>query len=92
MAEKDPFEGLLEKLKAEKDWPKIYMFKFISPADNEMIAKVQGLFNAKQAQISMRESKKGNYISITVKEMMLSPEGVVEVYRRAATIPGLMSL
>ena len=88
----DPFQGLYEKLSAANDWPKVYMFKFISPADNHIIAQVQGMFDAEQAQISMRQSKKGNYVSITVKEMMMGPERVIDKYRLAAKIPGLMAL
>lgn len=86
------FDNLLEKLKAESTWPQVYMFKFISPADNQIIAQVQELFDASQAQISMRESRKGNYVSITVKELMLSPERVIEMYKNASTIKGVIVL
>ncbi|TVQ79942.1 MAG: DUF493 family protein [Flavobacteriales bacterium] len=89
---KDPFLSLLEKLRAEKQWPQVYMFKFISPADNQTIAKVQELFDASQAQISMRESRNGNYVAISVKELMLTPENVIERCRLASEIPGVMVL
>jgi hypothetical protein len=92
MNNNDPFAGLFEKLKASTDWPKIYMFKFICPADNQSIAKVQELFNSKEAQISMRNSKNGNYIAFTAKEMMMSPEAVIERYKKAAEIEGIISL
>ncbi len=92
MDKKDPFAGLYDKLKASSDWPKIYMFKFICPANNEVIAKIQELFNAKEAQISMRSSRKGNYISFTAKEMMMNPEAVIERYKKAAEIKGVISL
>lgn len=68
------------------------MFKFICPANNEIIAKVQELFNAKEAQVTMRSSKKGNYIAFTVKELMISPEAVIERYEKAAEIKGVISL
>ncbi len=87
-----PFKGLLEKLKASNDWPKVYMFKFICPANNEIIAKVQRLFNAKEAQISMRSSKNGNYIAFTAKEMMMSAEAVIDRYEKAALIKGVIIL
>ncbi|MEY3942124.1 MAG: hypothetical protein RIR07_1010, partial [Bacteroidota bacterium] len=37
-------------------------------------------------------SSKGNYISFTAKELMISVEAVLERYRRAKDIPGLISL
>ncbi len=92
MNKDDPFAGLLEKLKAPTDWPKVYMFKFICPADNQSIAKVQELFNAKEAQVSMRSSKKGNYVAFTAKEMMMNPEAVIARYKKAAEIEGIISL
>jgi putative lipoic acid-binding regulatory protein len=86
------FDNLLEKLKSEPTWPQVYMFKFITPADNHIIAQVQELFDSNQAQISMRESRKGNYVSITVKELMLRPERVIEIYKTAAAIKGVIVL
>ena len=68
------------------------MFKFIVPADNVKIAQVERLFNSNEAEISIRNSRKGNFVSITAKEMMLSPEKVIERYLDAENIKGLISL
>ena len=89
-------EEKYEKLKAQLeegfDWPLVYMFKFIVPADNSRVAQVEALFNSKEAQINTRTSRKGNFISITAKEMMMSPERVIEKYLEAEKIEGLISL
>lgn len=87
----EKWKALEEKLNDEK-WPQIYMFKFIVPADNKRVAQVEELFNTQEAEVSMRTSKKGNFVSITAKEMMLSATGVIERYKDAAKIEGVISL
>jgi hypothetical protein len=87
----DKWESLREKLNAEK-WPNVYMFKFIVPADNRKVAQVENLFNSKEAQIQMRSSRNGNYVSITAKEVMMSADKVIERYQSASDIEGLISL
>ena len=91
MKEKDDYKSLLEKLEAF-DWPRVYMFKFIVPADNQKIAEVQNLFASDEAQIELRPSKTGKYTSVSAKELMLSPEKVVDRYVEASKIEGILSL
>ena len=81
-----------ELLEQNYTWPALYMFKFICPADNEAIARLQQLFDPEVAEISLRPSSKGNYVSFTVKELMLSVEAVLQRYEQARGIPGLISL
>lgn len=86
----------IERMKAALNeyhkWPSLYMFKFIVPADNEKLAQVQSLFNSKTAEVISRPSKKGNFYSITAKEVMMSAQKVIEKYEKAAKIEGLISL
>lgn len=86
------YANLLEKLKADCEWPAVYMFKFIVPSDNEKLAQVENLFDTKEAEVRRRQSSKGNYVSITATEMMLSAEKVIERYREAEAIEGIISL
>jgi hypothetical protein len=87
----DKWASLREKLEAET-WPQVYLFKFIVPADNERIAQVEKLFDTTEAQVNMRNSKKGNFVSISAKEMMLTAESVIDRYKKATEIEGLISL
>ncbi|MEY3941869.1 MAG: hypothetical protein RIR07_755 [Bacteroidota bacterium] len=87
--EEAKFRELLEK---NYSWPALYMFKFICPANNEAVAKLEQLFDPEVAELALRPSSKGNYISFTAKELMISVEAVLERYRRAKDIPGLISL
>ena len=82
------------KLQLEEgfDWPTLYMFKFIIPADNEKLGKVQNLFNSKESTVEVRESSKGNYLSVTAKELMMSPDRIIERYLEAESIGGVIAL
>ena len=86
------WKNLEEKLKVQGSWPQLYMFKFIVPADNSKIARVENLFDAQEAQINRRSSSGGKYISITAKEVMTDPDKVIERYKEASKIEGLMAL
>tara|TARA_B100000900_G_scaffold245675_1_gene208899 strand:- start:53 stop:259 length:207 start_codon:yes stop_codon:yes gene_type:complete len=68
------------------------MFKFICPAKNENIAHLESLFNSESSEVIIRQSSKGNFVSITAKEIMLSPENVLNRYKEVEQIPGLLSL
>lgn len=84
------FEKLYEQLEQE-DWPRLYFFKFIAPSDSRTIALVTRLFE-NENNITMRPSRKGNYTSISVKEVMMSAASVIDVYEKAAQIKGVISL
>ena len=83
--------SLHEKLEETTEWPSVYMFKFIIPADNRRIAMVEALFGP-ETKISTKESSGGKYISITGKVVMLSAFDVIEKYRQAAKIDDLIAL
>ncbi|MCT4623740.1 MAG: DUF493 domain-containing protein [Schleiferiaceae bacterium] len=92
MTTDEKFEALRLKLEEGFEWPSVYLFKFIVPADNQKIAEVESLFNSKEAEVNLRTSKKGNFVSVSAKELMLSPEKVIERYKDAAKIEGIISL
>ena len=81
-----------ELLEQNYSWPCVYMFKFICPADNVSIAKLQQMFDPEVAELSLRPSSKGTYVSFTATELMMSVDAVVERYQKAKGIPGLISL
>ena len=74
-----------------QEWPNIYLFKFISPADPETVARITVLFD-QGADLKFKESKKGNYISISVKEMMMDVDSVIKKYKQVSGISGVIAL
>ena len=89
---KEKYEKLKGQLEEGFDWPTVYMFKFIVPANNEKLARVEALFSSKEAQVTRRQSRKGNFISLTAKEMMMSPQKVIDRYLQAEDIGGVIAL
>lgn len=84
-------ESYKSQLDAHHDWPSVYMFKFIVPSDNQKIALVQGLFT-ESAEFKMNQSSNGKFTSITVKEVMMNSDQVLERYAKAKGIEGVIAL
>ena len=87
----DPWKGLRVKLE-ERNWPAVCLFKFIVPADNQTVAQTEALFDSDTAQIELRKSKTGKFVSVSAKEMMMDVDSVIQRYEEAVKIPGLMAL
>ncbi|CAN5324721.1 hypothetical protein BH10BAC1_BH10BAC1_12800 [soil metagenome] len=87
----EQFEKLREQLNKEKEWPIIYMFKFIILAENRKIALVESKFSD-EATITQKESSNGKYISITIKEVMLDADSIINKYKEMDGIEGLITL
>jgi hypothetical protein len=92
MAINDDFLIRLEgQLSQNSTWPAVYMFKFIIPESNHGYALLRSLFG-EESRLSTRHSSGGKYISVTVKELMLNPAEIIERYRKAAEIEGIIAL
>ncbi len=81
-------ESLRKKLDQYYSWPTLYLFKFIVP--KEKAQEVQKLFPNHES--TARNSKNGNYTSVTLQMMMPSSDAVIEVYRLASTVEGVIAL
>lgn len=84
----DKREQFKEALDAHHQWPCPYVYKFIMPTEN--FPQFTELFP--NEKLDTRQSKSGKYTSATMISNMCSSEEVMEVYEKAAQIPGLMSL
>lgn len=85
------FEELRKKLNETQTYPSVYMFKFIMSAEHRKIALIENLFG-NDAEIYTKESDKGKYISITVKEVVMSTDEIIDIYNKASDIEGVMFL
>ena len=84
-------EELLAKLNAVHQWPSVYTFKFILKPEDEKLIQLRTLFD-ESAQFSTKESSKGNYVSITVKELIVDPNTIFDRYTNATAIEGVIAL
>lgn len=85
------FDALKSKLEENSSWPMVYMFKFIVPSDNHKIALIESFFG-EDAEIKLQPSSNGKYTSITAREVMLNADMIVDVYKKAAVIEGIIAL
>ena len=81
----------LRGLLLEYDYPMVYPFKFILKDSDEKMIQVKRCFD-ETAEISVRKSSKGNFASITIKQMMLNADDIINRYKMLEGVEGLMSL
>lgn len=70
-------------------WPSVYMFKFIFEPEQERTDAILALFPV-ESEVLRKYSSGGKYLSITVREVMLSAEEVIERYEKAGAIDGVI--
>jgi putative lipoic acid-binding regulatory protein len=84
--DEDKFRELLD---AEYSWPARYTFKFVVPTGK--IDEVKQLFSD-DAEISVKESSGGKYGSVTILMNVSEANQIIDIYNRASTIEGIISL
>lgn len=77
-----------QKLDEQSNYPTLYMFKFIVPANKA--DEVSALFP--KHKVTLKASSEGKYVSATIKAMMPSSDAILEIYEQAASIEGVISL
>ena len=86
------FSELQKKLEESiKSFPYVYLFKFITKSDSKSMALIEVMFD-NDAEIRQKESSKGNYISISVKQVVLSVDEIISIYKKASAIEGVIIL
>ncbi len=81
-----------ERLEQTHTFPSIYIFKYIVPSEQSIIAKLHSIFSSANPSFSTRDSKNGKYTSMTIKVFVNDADDVVIYYRQAAVIDGIVML
>ncbi|SEH54009.1 hypothetical protein SAMN02927937_00068 [Paenimyroides aquimaris] len=94
---KENTEEFYTRLKSELEnttekWPAEYLYKFIVPADEAKIARIEKAFNNMGAVITKNKSKNGNYSSVSINVVMPNADAIIEKYKEVSTIEGIISL
>ncbi|MDP5105906.1 DUF493 family protein [uncultured Polaribacter sp.] len=93
MSEKSDFYDKLKiQLEDTTSFPAEYMYKFIVPSDENQFEEVQELFNNTGAVIKTKKSKTGKYNSLSIVLQIESAQKVIEYYKKAEKIKGIISL
>ena len=90
MNNNEQFDSLRKELDKTEVWPIVYMFKFIILADSKKQALVASKFTD-ESIITTQTSTNGKYISLTIKEVMLNADSIINKYLEIGEIEGVMS-
>ena len=86
------YERFRNQLQASQEWPGLYMFKFIVKSKNDKVEKLKNLFSNSQKEVSLVNSSKNNFQSLTIKIQMASPDEVIDIYKKVAKINDVIIL
>lgn len=93
MSDKSEFYiKLKDQLEDTTKFPADYMYKFIVPSDENQVNEVQDLFNNSGGVIKTKKSKTGKYISLSIVLKIENADKVIEYYKKAEKIKGIISL
>lgn len=84
-------DRLRSSLMEVHEWPSVYMYKFVLEPDEPRLERLLALFPP-ESEVLRRYSSGGKYVSITVKEVMMSPDAVLERYEAVANMDGIIAL
>ena len=88
MIDQSNFESFRKKLEEQHNFPTSYLFKFIVPIEKK--DEFNALFP--DIEFKTRKSKTGRYISLSAKRKVTTADDVIEIYKRAYSIEGIISL
>lgn len=93
MSKESEFYGKLKlTLEETTTFPTDYMYKFIIPADGDGFKIIENIFENMGAVIKTNPSKTGKYTSLTILVKMESADDIIDKYKEAAPIEGIISL
>jgi len=92
MNKEDFYIKLKTTLEETTSFPTKYLFKFIVPNIDKKILQVEEIFNHLGAVMETKPSKNGNYISISIHVVMKDASQIIEKYREAEKVEGIISL
>jgi hypothetical protein len=89
---KEFYKKLVVQLDETTLFPCDYLYKFIVPTDENQTKEVSDLFTHKGAVITTKKSKTGKYRSVSIMIKLESSTEVIEYYKKAEKIKGIISL
>ena len=86
------YQRLQQQLHETSACPSDYLYKFIVPTDDEKILQIQDIFDNTGAVIESKQSKNGNYTSLSITVNLESPAAVIAKYQAVGAVEGVISL
>ena len=88
----DFYERFQQQLEESQKWPGLYLFKFIVKSNSKQIHKIKYLFNNSKNGLSLVNSSKNKFQSLTITIMMKSPQEVIDIYKKVSDFDGVIIL
>lgn len=88
----DFYERFRQQLENSQKWPGMYMFKFIIKFNSKKIDKIMDLFNNPTNGVSLVNSSKNKFQSLTITTVMKSPLEVLDIYKKVSDFEGVIIL
>ncbi|MDA0201246.1 MAG: DUF493 family protein [Bacteroidetes bacterium] len=88
----DFYNRFQQQLEDSQNWPGRYMFKFIVKSNSNQIPKLKQLFDNPSEGVSLVNSSKNKFQSLTITLEMKSPLAVIEIYKKASALKDVIIL
>lgn len=86
MRDYNKFKELLDQ---EYSWPSPYLFKFVVLAEHsDEVLKAIAIGEL----VSKKSSRNGKYISLSIQVVVYSSDEIIEIYKKASLVEGVISL
>lgn len=90
--EKQFYDSLKLNLENNHNFPEDYLYKFIIPNDEKLLGELYVVFDGTKNSITTRESSNKKYISCSIQCFVLDANQVIDIYKKAAKIEGIVML
>ncbi len=88
----DFYSAFKEKLSSVEQFPMLYTFKFILPANEVSKREIEKIFEHPSTKIQSKDSKTGKYNALTVETFVNNADDVVAYYKKVSTINKVIML
>lgn len=86
------YQKLRTTLEETTTFPTSYIYKFIIPNNNSNVFQLMKLFDSQGAVITSKDSKTTRYKSFTIQIITNSVDEIIQKYKDASSIEGIISL
>ena len=86
------YTNFKENLTKSQKWPGIYMFKFIIKSNNIKPDFFKKYFTKDRYTMTVKESSKKNYKSVTIKSKMNNPDEIINIYKDLSGVDEIIVL
>ena len=88
----DFYSRFYDQLLESQTWPGVYLFKFIIKAESHHLNTLKGFFDHSNPQFSEKSSSKKTFMSLSFKVKMDTPKRVIQIYKKASALEGIITL